>query len=183
MLPAILDNPNLIYAILRVHDRIQSLATLTLPAALSEISRAKAAKEEHIRRTASSIPDHKNSHGPEPVAVQIPEDEGHGRGEALEEKQRVRDREETLAANTVDQPSPPQSPPPSELSEKARGKLKEGSSSVGSLASPGLTGNAASILGYVSASGFVATEEWVQSWVQGLPLDSILIAMSEVPLQ
>ena len=180
----LLDNSNLIYAILRAHDRIQTLATLTLSSALSEIARAKAAKEEHVQRTGSSTPDHKSSHVPEPVTVQIPEDEWHGR-EALEEKQRVRDREVTIAANTVatDQSSPSQSPPQGELSEKARGKLKEGSSSIGSPASPGLTANAASILGYESASGFVATEEWVQSWVPGLPLDSILIAISEVPVQ
>ncbi|KAF8587219.1 hypothetical protein K439DRAFT_1614510 [Ramaria rubella] len=175
------DNPNLIYAILRTHERLQVLATFTLSSALAEIARAKAAKEEHLRRTGAVTPDQKRSQTPDQSASQSPEDEGNDLT-AREEKDRVRDREETLAATTVgpEQPVASQSPPPGALSEKARGKLRARSPSVGSLTSPGLVGNASSILGYESASGFVATEEWVQSWVQGLPLDSILIAMSEL---
>ena len=93
----------------------------------------------------------------------------------------MRDREQTLAANTVVSEQVTSPSPPSGLSEKARGKLRARSPSVGSLATPALAANT-TILGYESASGFVATEEWVQSWVSGLPLDSILIAASEVSL-
>jgi High-temperature-induced dauer-formation protein len=174
------DNPNLIYAILRSNDRLHALATFTLPAALAEIAHAKAAKEEHLRRTGAHTPDQKRSTSPEQSAPQTGEDEGID-DSAREEKDRVRDREQTLAANAATPERQAATPsPPSGLSEKARGKLRARTPSVGSLSSPAFPANASNILGYESSSGFVATEEWVQSWVQGLPLDSILIAISEV---
>lgn len=177
----LVDNPNLIYSILRSNDRLHALATFTLPSALSEIAHAKAAKEDHLRRTGVHTSDQKRSTSPEQTTPpQTGEDEGIDPS-AREEKERVRDREETLAANTT---TPDQqvasSSPVSGLSEKARGKLRERTPSAGSLSSSAFPAAASNILGYESSSGFVATEEWVQSWVPGLPLDSILIAISEV---
>lgn len=69
------------------------------------------------------------------------------------------------------------------MSEKARGKLPARSPSVdlGAGFGAGLTAGAeTTVLGYESAGGFLATEDWVQSWVKGLPLDSILVAVAEV---
>lgn len=172
------DNPNLVYSILRANDRLHALATFTLSSALAEIARVKAAKDEHLRRTGTISPAQKRSVSPEQAAAQAAEEEGN-ECSAREEKDRVRDREETLVANAVLPEQVASVSPPSGLSEKARGKLRARSPSVGSLVSPALGANP-NILGYESASGFVATEEWVQSWVQGLPLDSILIATSEV---
>ena len=73
---------------------------------------------------------------------------------------------------------------PRSLSEKARGKLPARASSIdsglGNLGAGMTVGAESAILGYESAGGFVATEEWVQSWVQGLPLDSLLVTITEV---
>ena len=67
LLMEMIDNPNLIYAILRGSDRLHALATFTLSTALAEIARAKTAKEEHLRRTGAVTPDQKRAGSPQPA--------------------------------------------------------------------------------------------------------------------
>lgn len=110
----------------------------------------------------------------------------------------IADKTATESRDDLEQPSAvtPTSHLPPVLSEKARGKLPMRSLSTLSVDPPGVSMGISAdsaILGYYydgnigsngpGLNGFVATEEWVQSWVKGLPIDSILIAIAEVSLQ
>ncbi|KAG8817632.1 hypothetical protein FRC17_011140, partial [Serendipita sp. 399] len=62
-----------------------------------------------------------------------------------------------------------------ELSEKARGKLRERNDSA-DLSDPAERAAAAA----VGKNGFVPTQEWVTSWQRGLPIDPILLTITEL---
>jgi len=65
---------------------------------------------------------------------------------------------------------------PNAVSEKARGKMRERRSA--SLdTNNSLDRATASAVGW---NGFVPTQEWVTSWQQGLPLDSVMLVISEL---
>jgi len=79
--------------------------------------------------------------------------------------------------------SPLVSPQPSEdvnaagsLSEKARGKMK----ARGSLSTDMTTSLERMAAAGIGRNGFVPTQEWVTSWQQGLPLDPIMLVISEL---
>lgn len=65
---------------------------------------------------------------------------------------------------------------PTAVSEKARGKMRERRSESLDTDNSLDRVTAAS----VGRSGFVPTQEWVTSWQQGLPLDSVMLAISEL---
>jgi hypothetical protein len=178
--------------LLRSHERLQFLANFTLSSGLAEIKRLKAKREQHLRRMSLSRNNTNNQKAPKNDSSDscTPVEEEQPATSAAIEKDRVKDREDVLAASaaalsadaTAEEagtPSPVVSttyPPP--LSEKARGKLRA--------RSPSLDADDSAILGwttYESASGFVATEEWVESWRKGLPMDSVLLAVTEVRLK
>ncbi|KAF8309828.1 hypothetical protein DL93DRAFT_2044105, partial [Clavulina sp. PMI_390] len=73
--------------------------------------------------------------------------------------------------------TPPSPLPPPTMSEKARGKMRARTSGSISLLDPELERLAAAGVG---RNGFVPTQEWVTSWQQGLPLDPILLVISEL---
>jgi hypothetical protein len=59
-------------------------------------------------------------------------------------------------------------------SEKARGKMRARSLSVETISSLDRAPLA------IGKNGFVPTQEWVTSWQQGLPLDTVMIFISDV---
>jgi hypothetical protein len=60
-------------------------------------------------------------------------------------------------------------------SEKARGKMK----ARRSLSSDTINGERLAAAG-VGRNGFLPTQEWVTSWQQGLPLDTVMLVISEL---
>ncbi|KAF8841173.1 hypothetical protein BDN67DRAFT_928885 [Paxillus ammoniavirescens] len=186
------DNPNLLYAIITAHATFQELGTFTLAHGLREIKRIELAKEEQARQSerdrkgrgsreddleagdphaekarllrndsdAALATDREaeSSHDPNNASMQ---DENSGEG--------------PVVARPVTSPSS-ESTPSTSTSEKARGKMRERrslsleiNSSVERNASVGIGRN-----------GFVPTQEWVTSWQQGLPLDTVMLVISEL---
>lgn len=174
------ENPNLIYAILRSHADFQALATFTLLSGLREIQRKKAlrAKEED-RNTPSPRglvrTDSELAMLAEKAALlgrEIDGDEIDDEGERASYRSH-RDSNET--------PSLPSSPPERAMSEKARGKMRATSPPVPPISSDEddeeLMRLAAAGIGPQS---YIPTQEWVTSWQKGLPLDPVLVAISEL---
>ncbi|KAL0567514.1 hypothetical protein V5O48_014482 [Marasmius crinis-equi] len=176
------ENPHLIYGIISSHKTFENLGTFTLSRGLREIKRIQAAKEEQARKN----PDDKQS-------KQRPSSE-----EAHEEKKRLLAHEVDLEANLEGagagesgqhrrglsdpevQPAVPPTPTsetmPAAPSERARGKMKERRSS--SLDADGNLDRVAAA--GIGRNGFVPTQEWVTSWQQGLPLDTVMLLISEL---
>ncbi|KAJ7172707.1 high-temperature-induced dauer-formation protein-domain-containing protein [Mycena filopes] len=178
------SNPNLIYGILSSHKTFEDLGTFTLSRGLREIRRVQLAKEEQAARK----PDVKGK-GP-----RIPGDDS----QPHEEKAKLLRDESDNAASQIDstETSPRQSqgqdpeismvlptsptsesmPESTSASEKARGKRKARRSQSldrnGSLDRIAAAG--------VGRNGFVPSQEWVTSWQQGLPLDSVMLVISEL---
>ncbi|KAI0033263.1 high-temperature-induced dauer-formation protein-domain-containing protein [Vararia minispora EC-137] len=188
------ENPNLTYAVLRLHKNFEDLGTFNLARGLREVKRIQQAKEEQ--------------------ALQAADRRGKTRAtdeQAHEEKQRLLEREgsalglrgvsphSSLAdVRIVPQTSLPEDPsgeseqsistppvtnPGTEtpasatftISEKAKGKMRERRSQ-----SLDDDQDLASAAAGVGRNGFVPTQEWVTSWQQGLPLDPVMILISEL---
>ncbi|KAF7295126.1 hypothetical protein MIND_01051100 [Mycena indigotica] len=151
------DNANLIYGILSAHQVFEDLGTFTLSRGLR---RVQLAKEEQTRSAAIK-----------------------GKGP----QRREDDPTEKIKVSQEDSPPPslaqePQRPTESSTSEteptseKARGKMRERrsqsldtNSSADRIAAAG-----------VGRNGFVPSQEWVTSWQQGLPLDAVMLLISEL---
>lgn len=98
---------------------------------------------------------------------------------------------QTSHATTPISEYPPALVSPRQISEKARGKQRARSNSQGTtsdsrtVSQADLTSLYAGDLQdddevpYVSRNGFMPTESWVASWREGLPIDGILILISE----
>jgi hypothetical protein len=146
------DNPNLIYAILRSHRRFEKLANFTLASALEEMHEqgSDSLEKDALQRI--------NSNGSGSLSLS---------DATADEKTALAEAESRAASlsltDTADSTAtyPPQ---PHVKSEKAKGKMKEGSlvhSRSGSLERTA-TGHR-----WVSKSGFIPTESWVASWREG----------------
>ncbi|KAG8915385.1 hypothetical protein FRC01_003680 [Tulasnella sp. 417] len=202
------ENPNLIYAILRSHKRFESLGTFTLARGLREIQRIKEAKEEAERiKTGRPLEKGKALDVGSPTSTPASNDSPSSRFTNLEDSSvdklsLSRASSEAASSQLHDDaerpiPVPPtpsvgsterqfatmrvSSPPASVqgLSEKARGKMREqapGQPDEGEL-TPELLSVAAAGVG---RNGFVPSQEWVTSWQQGLPLDTVLLLISEL---
>ncbi|KAH9934896.1 high-temperature-induced dauer-formation protein-domain-containing protein [Fomitopsis serialis] len=182
------DNPNLVYGILHAHKAFEGLGTFTLARGLREIRRIQQAKEERARAGEANA------------------DKGKGRANDQDEEQPHEEKARLLrnesnadyptnadsAANTRSNSeddavtamplmSPTLSEHPlsgraTERSEKARGKMR-----AGMALSLEMTGSLESLAAStVGRNGFVPTQEWVTSWQQGLPLDIIMLVVSEL---
>ncbi|KAH9951382.1 high-temperature-induced dauer-formation protein-domain-containing protein [Amylocystis lapponica] len=184
------DNPNLVYGILHAHKAFEDLGTFTLAKGLREIHRIQQAKEAQARAA-----DGKGKNR----ATDI-EEEPH-----LEKARLLRSENSSVAdlptpgsaenlpdsrPRSISEEEPPTTRPlmsptaehatissiPGSPSEKARGKMRAGRSMssdlTGSLERLALTG--------VGRNGFIPTQEWVTSWQQGLPLDPIMLVISEL---
>ncbi|EMD38619.1 hypothetical protein CERSUDRAFT_113798 [Gelatoporia subvermispora B] len=187
------DNPNLVYGILHAHKAFEDLGTLTLARGLREIRRIQQAKEERARgndptnKGKSRAQDDDEPHNEK---AQLLRSENSSTTEVG--RTSVSEEEPTIprtASSTDEEAStirPLMSPTISEYppntgraggpSEKARGKMRAGRSLSGDM-----TGSLERIAtAGLGRNGFVPTQEWVTSWQQGLPLDTIMLVISEL---
>ncbi|KAK2460561.1 hypothetical protein APHAL10511_007031 [Amanita phalloides] len=170
-------NANLIYGILSSHKKFEDLGTFTLATGLKEIRRVQLAREEQAKGTR----DESNllSAGKEKghfmendgmYNVGTPTTPGVSTPRHLETEEDHVD----IAPSTTGSTSGHNSE--HDPSDKVRGKMKERRSSSLEM-SPNLERLTAAGIG---RNGFVATHEWVISWQQGLPLDIIMLVISEL---
>ncbi|EJD53359.1 hypothetical protein AURDEDRAFT_111005 [Auricularia subglabra TFB-10046 SS5] len=183
------ENPNVLYALLRSHKTFEDLGTFTLARGLREIRRIQLAKEEQAQqqqqaqtqkaRAGTETPTDSTDAGQE--KARLLEREGATSPEHAEEREPMSPTR-SVEIRAVDPETGHVSPPPEDgeervgrMSEKARGKMRARNESFDADAS--LERIAAAGVG---RNGFVPTQEWVTSWQQGLPLDPIMLAISEL---
>lgn len=177
------ENPNLIYGILSSHKIFEDLGTFTLARGLREIKRVQLAKEEQAKKLGND-PNGKSKSSVDEAESETP---GAEKARLLESETRNNSIDEPvpLVGGTPRQSdeivtrsfmSPSSDAVLSPISEKARGKMKERrSSSIDTNSS--LERIAAAGIG---RNGFIPTQEWVTSWQQGLPLDTVMLLISEL---
>ncbi|KAI0362682.1 hypothetical protein OH77DRAFT_1500300 [Trametes cingulata] len=188
------ENPNLVYAILHAHKQFEDLGTFTLARGLREIRRIQQLKEERAAQAqgrGSLDKGKRRARDEEEGAPQSEKARLLQREMGSLDLQRTTGSTDTLpegqARTGDDHPTRPlMSPTATETqigsegtsvkSEKARGKMRAGRSSSGDMTGS-LERLAASGVG---RNGFVPTQEWVASWQQGLPLDTIMLVISEL---
>ncbi|KAF5370556.1 hypothetical protein D9758_001832 [Tetrapyrgos nigripes] len=169
------DNPNLIYGILSSNKLFEQLGTFTLSRGLREIRRAQQGKEDQAQRKdpADRRVSHRQSNDERPPHEEkkrlLSNEENQEEGIISLEEQRGRSDIERPIAEAVDVGSEDSGP-----SEKAKGKMKERRSSSASSSLERLAAQG------VGRNGFVPTQEWVTSWHQGLPLDTVMLVISEL---
>lgn len=197
------ENANLVYGILRAHKTFEDLGTFTLARGLREVKRIQLAKEEQANKAdakgkSRAVGEHEQPHEEKQRLLErenssalslssrvqsvdslaevrvVPRDgvpvDGTGHTAAAEELPSV----QPLMSPTTE--SPPAHGAQSSVSEKVRGKMRERRSlSLDTDASLDRVAAAG-----VGRNGFVPTQEWVTSWQQGLPLDVVMLAISEL---
>ncbi|KAH8924356.1 hypothetical protein BT69DRAFT_1349508 [Atractiella rhizophila] len=193
---ALNDNPHVIYSILRSHRRFEDLGNFTLARAASDIHKQRAEqKAGHRRRQTlasldtimdkpsseagekdpSSTPPNDNEKAQLPSVPGTPTT-GMGTLKGPVDEKLEKAVEETLnmdfGSALVDEP----------MSEKKRGKMREiiPEEEEGEEKDGNGNGRRETSTRWEGKNGFVATEDWVASWREGLPLDSILIMISEL---
>ncbi|KAG6829848.1 hypothetical protein H0H92_003291 [Tricholoma furcatifolium] len=187
------DNPNLIYGILSSHKVFEDLGTFTLVRGLREIKRVQQAKEEQARQAEGEMKGKPRSESDETTdpgaekarlletetgATIPPESTDDHSGTPRSSEGQERDGDLDVMTQSFMSPG---SETPSRggfgtiLSEKARGKMRERRSE--SLDTDSVDRVAAASVG---RNGFVPTQEWVTSWQQGLPLDPVMLLISEL---
>ncbi|KAF5331063.1 hypothetical protein D9619_005935 [Psilocybe cf. subviscida] len=181
------ENANITYGILQSRKAFEDLGTFTLARGLRDVKRAQLENEERAKKAANAQSNDKGKARVHDIEMGDPgaekarllESEG---ANDLERDTVTTPRESqgdearpglTSAASDISTHSSQQSP----LSEKARGKMRERhSASIESAAALAL--DPASL--NIGRNGFVPTQEWVTSWQQGLPLDTVMLFISEV---
>lgn len=184
------ENPNVVYSILQSHQDFQKLATFTLLSGLREIQRKKALREERAAAAAAAAAPAR------PGLVRSNSELAMLAEKAALLGREIDDDEDDHIASpptaggsapstpTVDAP-PAATPssteePPRPLSEKARGKMRATESTT----SLPLEDDEEELMKVAAAgvgpTGYVPTQEWVSSWQKGLPLDPVLVAISEL---
>lgn len=148
--PAHAQNPELIYALIRAHERFDQLATFTLSGGVAEVRRARLEKKARAGLgTIAETP----ARGEE-EAREEGGDEGEGaEGEGEKEvSEKVRGKRRDLGAG----------------GERERRRESISSLSVADLSlAAGAGGGAEEGQPFVGKNGFVPTEGWVASWRGG----------------
>ncbi|KAJ7905266.1 high-temperature-induced dauer-formation protein-domain-containing protein [Mycena olivaceomarginata] len=176
-------NPNLIYGILSAHKTFEDLGTFTLSRGLREIRRVQLAKEEQARKAdvkgkrPQAPGDDSQPHEEKAKLLRHESETALGQNDSTEASPRQsqgQDSEISMVLPTS--PTSENMPGSTSGSEKARGKMRarrsqslDRNSSLDRVAAAG-----------VGRNGFVPTQEWVTSWQQGLPLDSVMLLISEL---
>ncbi|KAJ6623397.1 high-temperature-induced dauer-formation protein-domain-containing protein [Mycena sp. CBHHK59/15] len=180
-------NPNLIYGILSAHKIFEDLGTFTLSRGLREIKRVQLAKEEQARKAdikgkgprdpGEDEQPHEEkanllrSESETALGSDLPEDQD----SSLHQSHGDPEISMVLPTSPTSETVPISGAVSSSASEKARGKMRARRSH--SLDTSSLDRVAAAGVG---RNGFVPTQEWVTSWQQGLPLDSVMLLISEL---
>jgi hypothetical protein len=188
------DNPNVLYGVLRSHKVFEDLGTFTLPRALREIRRIQLRKEqgqakktsdresedagaEKARLLESEGVDQLSLSGAQDIEIGPIVFDAGGQFET-EEPSPLPNSPPTERSNSLEQAIQSQSSS-TPLSEKARGKLPERAASLGLNAAMNESLERIAQAG-IGRNGFVPTQEWVTSWQQGLPLDTVLLTIAEL---
>ncbi|KAG8815594.1 hypothetical protein FRC17_000654, partial [Serendipita sp. 399] len=198
------ENPHFLYSLLRSHVLFQDLAVFTLARGLRDIKQREdetrivdSSGSTLVKPTRSSGPSLDAPHeekarllategrvSPPIVDPQSVAREREGSGSLANtllnqsiESLRIASPPPTSSSSWVQESRPASSSADSgrELSEKARGKLRERNDSA-DLSDPAERAAAAA----VGKNGFVPTQEWVTSWQRGLPIDPILLTITEL---
>ncbi|KII88756.1 hypothetical protein PLICRDRAFT_41986 [Plicaturopsis crispa FD-325 SS-3] len=187
------ENPNLIYAILTAHKAFEDLGTFTLARGLREIRRVQLAKEEQARKSETGKNPARTAGGDEEpheekarllesesvaaLGESVSEERVSGSPQTPEQQQHEDEPSTTQPLTSPTTENAPLVAAPSSISEKARGKMRAPRRSNSIETTGSLERIAASGIG---RNGFVPTQEWVTSWQQGLPLDSVMLLISEL---
>ncbi|KAJ7135027.1 high-temperature-induced dauer-formation protein-domain-containing protein [Mycena crocata] len=176
------DNPNLIYGILSAHKTFEDLGTFTLSRGLREIRRVQLAKEEQARKAdvkgkgPRRSEDDSQPHEEKAKLLRTESETALNEAAETRESSPRQSQGQDPEISMVLPTSPTSELPPASTSEKARGKMRARRSlsldTNGSLDRVAAAG--------VGRNGFVPTQEWVTSWQQGLPLDSVMLMISEL---
>ncbi|KAH9842911.1 high-temperature-induced dauer-formation protein-domain-containing protein [Rhodofomes roseus] len=182
------DNPNLVYGILHAHKTFEDLGTFTLARGLREIRRIQQAKEERAKagegnadkgKGRADEPDEEQPHEEKARLLRNESNAEFPSNAGSTENTRPNSEDEAVTAMPLMSPTlgeQPLSGRAAEPSEKARGKMR-----AGMAMSLEMTGSLESLAATaVGRNGFVPTQEWVTSWQQGLPLDVIMLVISEL---
>ncbi|KAM0787084.1 hypothetical protein ACM66B_006342 [Microbotryomycetes sp. NB124-2] len=163
------DNPELVYALLRSHKRFELLSTFTLAGGIREAKRLKEERRNDKGRTKSQRRDSHQSASSRRASRDGEKEGDEGVSEKVRGKRPDRDgsdvggettsRRSSLAALSV------QDLTLSANDDEAQGSERQAveEDTV-----------------FVGKNGFMPTEGWVSSWRTGLPLDSIMIMLSEL---
>lgn len=179
------ENPNLVYAILRSHADFQALATFTLLSGLRDIKQKKAMREKAAEERERATPPPRGLVRTDSELAMLAEKAtllGREIGdEEDEEDTPPRTSKDGKAATDV--PTTPTSPvaegrPP--MSEKARGKMRATESSTSLPVEDDDEELMKVAQAGIGPNGYVPTQEWVSSWQKNLPLDPVLVAISEL---
>ncbi|KAJ7734954.1 high-temperature-induced dauer-formation protein-domain-containing protein [Mycena maculata] len=178
-------NPNVLYGILSAHKTFEDLGTFTLSRGLREIRRVQLAKEEQARKAdlkgkGPRVADGDSQPHEEKAKLlrtesetALAQSESAEAQESSPRESQGQDPEISMVLPTS--PTSESIPASTSASEKARGKMRARRSQ--SLDTSSLDRVAAAGVG---RNGFVPTQEWVTSWQQGLPLDSVMLLISEL---
>ncbi|KAF6764892.1 high-temperature-induced dauer-formation protein-domain-containing protein [Ephemerocybe angulata] len=180
------------FALLHAGSLQLHLAKFTLASGLREIRRVQQAKEELANRGSPNS----DSKGKRPMNEPEPADASAEKAKLLQNESWNRASSLEEAAHSSGSPTigmedesvyralmSPSGEMSSPVSEKARGKMRERSrrsSDVDGLGLLGRNGSLEGLAASVGRNGFVATQEWVTSWQQGLPLDTVLVLISDL---
>ncbi|KAI0003245.1 high-temperature-induced dauer-formation protein-domain-containing protein [Russula compacta] len=194
------ENPNLIYALLRAHRTFEDLGTFTLARGLRDVRRIQRAQEEQSRthdtkgKSRAAEEEYDQAHQEKQRMLE--------RENALGISSTAQSVDSLTEVRVIPRDSSPQQEPPGQVeevpslqplmsptteqgmfsslptsvSEKARGKMRE-RRSVSLDTDNSIDRATATAVGW---NGFVPTQEWVTSWQQGLPLDSVMLVVSEL---
>ncbi|RPB12432.1 hypothetical protein P167DRAFT_587994 [Morchella conica CCBAS932] len=196
------ENPNFIYVLLRSHKRFEALRNFTLESGQEEIDRQNRLRKDRSENESQSPPKmplneelHVQAQGTGSDTPTPPSQFEIGDDDDSEDE--VKHKNQSSAASSGAVASPPQKPRNPSLSssvedavplqlrgmsEKARGKLPEGSfqrqGSTTSLASHISTNSPAT-----SATGFTPSTAWIETWLPHLPLHTVLILIQQLQPQ
>ena len=201
LLTTLIENPNLVYTIVRNQNRFEALRTFTLESGQAEIERRNRRRKENLndstdsigadsRLSADSVRSPSSSHHRGPALSSLPEEEGAFAIGDDEDDDTDDDHRPTPTHSTPsDYPSRASSVSSTVedavpvqlrgLSEKARGKMPAGTPTFSRQNSTTSLGSYAHT-GLTSTGSFEPSSDWIESWLPELPLHTILTLIQQL---
>ncbi|GAA5991447.1 hypothetical protein JCM10908_005707 [Rhodotorula pacifica] len=158
-------NPHLLYALAVSLPRFDLFANFTLSLGIAEARRLRAARRERLRPI---------SEGAEDSASRTSQD---GPSEKALGKRRA-SSVSLGGLSLTDSRAEPGAPSPALSRSESSASL--GGASLGGSAEAPDRANSGENRPFVGRNGFIPTESWVASWREGLPLDTLLVLLSDL---
>ncbi|KAK4056096.1 hypothetical protein OIO90_002827 [Microbotryomycetes sp. JL221] len=161
------DNPELIYVLLKCHKRFETLSTFTLNKAIKEINQIKVEKQN---KKNLNLKQNENYQQQQQQQQQMSEKSKGKRPERQMIGTRTRSSLSALSVQdlNLDEEDIHQNEDQDETNQR---QSQDENTNLNSDQQEQV---------FVGKNGFVPTEAWVSSWRSGLPLDSIMIMLSEL---